>query len=508
MLHPFRAWRAWIDSDRSAPDSAKLERIFPFFVLSWLVLWTVLPSLCVANAYIDVAENFAWGQHLQLGYDKNPYFGAWLTYGIWNLIPSERITYLLSQISVAGAAFCVWFLGKRIFRDSVCAFAAVLLMLAIPFFSHSAAEFNDDVMEIGLWAVCILFFYRAVLDGRITDWLVLGLSAGLAMMTKYLACALLVPLGALLIFTVPGRKVWKTPGPYLAAAVFALICLPNVFWLFENDFISFRYASMRAGLERTEWIDHLRNPLKFLLDFSTVLLIPFGIAFLFLGRGVRKNCVSGFDAAFLSAAAFGPAACSLLFSLAAGGEVLRSWTTPYFIASGLFVLLIFHPEIGKSKFRILCNAFAVLLTVSVLIFAFEELVRRPYLRRGMAYETYDGREVARWLDSEWNFLTGTRMHYVIALRREACNQTFYGKDHPAAFFDSKTEYCPWIRMDDVMRRGAVAVWDSEFNPQFPGKKIVRLGTREFERAVPAWFRKLAGKPRTFSLSAAVILPEK
>ena len=45
-------------------------------------------------------------------------------------------------------------------------------------------------------------------------WLGAGLFAGLALMTKYLAGALLLPLGLMLFFTPEGRKSWKRPGPY------------------------------------------------------------------------------------------------------------------------------------------------------------------------------------------------------------------------------------------------------------------------------------------------------
>ena len=51
----------------------------------WLVLWTTWQHLCIGNAAIDVAENIAWGQNFDWGYDKNPYFGAWVSYAVFRL---------------------------------------------------------------------------------------------------------------------------------------------------------------------------------------------------------------------------------------------------------------------------------------------------------------------------------------------------------------------------------------------------------------------------------------
>ena len=34
-------------------------RHFALILLAWMILWTVWPSLCVGNVFIDVAENIA-----------------------------------------------------------------------------------------------------------------------------------------------------------------------------------------------------------------------------------------------------------------------------------------------------------------------------------------------------------------------------------------------------------------------------------------------------------------
>ena len=57
-------------------------RWFFLIILLQLIVWTLAPYLLVKGMYVDILENIEWGRHWQLGYDKNPYLGAWLTYGI------------------------------------------------------------------------------------------------------------------------------------------------------------------------------------------------------------------------------------------------------------------------------------------------------------------------------------------------------------------------------------------------------------------------------------------
>ena len=96
----YASFEAFLDADGSRPDEGRLEKIFYILAAGWLVLWTLLPSLCVGNAFIDVSENVAWGQHFQFGYDKNPYFGAWLTYWSYRLIPSAAVALLIAGLMI------------------------------------------------------------------------------------------------------------------------------------------------------------------------------------------------------------------------------------------------------------------------------------------------------------------------------------------------------------------------------------------------------------------------
>ena len=60
------------DEKDSGQDGVNYTRILLIILFSWMVFWTVLPCISLANDFVDVLENIVWGRHFQFGFDKNP----------------------------------------------------------------------------------------------------------------------------------------------------------------------------------------------------------------------------------------------------------------------------------------------------------------------------------------------------------------------------------------------------------------------------------------------------
>lgn len=493
-------------------ESVFSYRNFAFVLLVWMFIWTVWPSLCVGNVFIDVAENIAWGSNFQFGYDKNPYFGAWFSYGVFRICPSEYVFYLMSQLSVFLGLSALYFLTMDVTGDRFAAFVAGMIAMLIPFFSHSACEFNDDVMSIAFWGLSALCFYRSVSRDSWKYWIATGFFFGLALMTKYLAGALMLPLGILLLITKEGRKCWKRPGLYLAMAVFLLLTLPNLIWLYAHDFIAIFYACRRAGLDSSPisggWIDHVSNACSPIGDFLTRLILP-AVALLLLRRGPKKT-TDPFGQKVILYAALGPLALSALFALVTGGNVLVSWLTPYFVFATPLMVLWYRPVPERFTFKFFTGFVIVAATLAFLAFGFEYLHKRPYLKQG-GYNVWPGRLIADQLTRNWHGKYGTPIPYVIGDRKKSCNFVFYSPDRPVAFFDHSVELSPWIDPADVKKRGAVILWNSETPPsylEFYTDQLVMLPDIETELAGVGWYRKLAGPLRLVTVHAAFLPPEE
>ena len=48
------------------------NKFLSFFLLAHLIIWTLIPSISNNNLPLDTIEALAWGNELQLGYDKYP----------------------------------------------------------------------------------------------------------------------------------------------------------------------------------------------------------------------------------------------------------------------------------------------------------------------------------------------------------------------------------------------------------------------------------------------------
>ena len=500
-------------SDNETAEIYGQDRVFSFrnfvwVLFAWMILWTVWPSLCIGNVSIDVAENIAWGDNFQFGYDKNPYFGAWLSGAVFRICPSEYVFYWMSQIAATLGLASVYLLMFEVTGSRFAAFVAGLSAMLIPFFSHSACEFNDDVISIALWGWSALCFYRAVKRDALKFWLATGLCAGLALMTKYLAGALLLPLGLLLFTTAEGRKCWKRPGMYLAGAVFLVLTLPNLVWLCKHNFIAISYAMDRARLDTpTGLAARLGFVLDTVKDFVSRLILP--LAALLIFRRSSKKIPDAFGRNLIIMAALTPLALSLLFILTTGGEVLTPWLTPYFVFSTPLLVLWYRPLPERRTF---CRFAVMMIAATVLFivfFGYEFLHKRPYLRKGITYNVWPGRAVAYSLTRQWHERYQKPLPYVIGDRTVTCNIAFYSPDRPTAFFDHRVELSPWIDPADVQRRGAVILWTGNTPPYYLkdyAPKLVMLPDINAERAGVGWYRRLAGPLRIVTVHAAFLPP--
>ncbi len=519
------------DEDDHGADGVNFTRILLIILSGWLVFWTVLPCIALANDFVDVLENIVWGRHFQFGFDKNPYAGPFFGVGVWYLSGKAFFSsFLASQVCVFTGIFCVFQVAKRILPLRT-AFLAAATLLLINFYGIKATELCDDVMELAVWPLTMLFVYLGVKgDPKKTwlYWLCAGFFAGLAMMVKYFAPAMYVCVAIPLLFTKEGRAVFRKPQFYLAAIPFVLVVLPNVLWLLSNDFKPMQYAAGRAALSdggsaaaSIPLSDHFTRPLKAIDRAAGV----FGVAVIFFAlffpwRRKREDRAqySAFDRVFVWSCCWGSFGSALLFSLVTGGKINYSWVVPCFPFLGVWLFMVWSPRITRIKARAYLGAVLLMGFVFGVIFVLRSLEHQGYKKRGCDYENYPGHAVAAAAANLWHEVSDQPMPYVIADRKGACNVAVYSPEAPEAFFDADVTQSQWIDPDDVRKRGGVVIGDEKQKPDsaqrvadfiktIPKERLGETRQMQFPRAVPAWYRKMRGTPPVFNVSMRLILPE-
>jgi Dolichyl-phosphate-mannose-protein mannosyltransferase len=215
---------------------------------SLVVAWgtVVVVSLSVAWATPLMAQEtyyWAYSQHPALSYFDHPPMVAW---GI-------GVGTDLLGICALGVRFLtlLWAIGTTIFgqlllRDfgaSVRTRAMwVFLSLGVPILAASHFLANPDAPLTFFWTLCMYALWRARNAG--TGWWILaGLAAGGAMLSKYSAAFLGVAGIIVLLWDSAMRRQLKTSGPWLALVV-AIGCFsPVILWNAEHDWASFLFQT-------------------------------------------------------------------------------------------------------------------------------------------------------------------------------------------------------------------------------------------------------------------------
>ncbi len=473
--------------------------IFWAFIISHVVFWTLAPMLIRFNLPMDSIEGAIWSQKLVFGYDKAPLLNAWITAGaIWLFGYVDWAIYLTSQLSVAVCFIALWLLAKKNLSP-IYALLSIIILEGFQYYHIGAIDFDDNVLQLPLWALSCLFFYKALNEKKLSDWVWLGIFTGLALLAKYYAILLFLSMLAFL-GRLENRYCFSERGIYLAFAIFLVIISPHVFWLFHHDFLTIHYVFRRIG-DLPTWSSHVINPLLFLRDEAYALIVP-GLLFvlLFFGseRGendglTEKSLVKAYlkptsrsnnsknvsDQKFLIYLSLVPLLLAVLISILTGIKLHIMWGSALFSLWGMLFFSFFQPTLNDRK---IYRFFIVMLLLFFMTLIGYLLSIRWSKNNSSAH--FPGRPIAHNLIESWYQRYHQPLAYVIGNRWLAGNLSFYSHLHPIVLIDGDLRLAPWLDPPDLNRKGALLIWDvNQFGSTIPAqyrhfllKKILGLMT--------------------------------
>lgn len=456
------------------------NRIFYLFIALHVVVWTMLPTLLRHTLPMDAIEGFVWGQNLTLGYDRNPWLNAWLTRLAVDVGGhSGWLVYFLSQVSVALCFWAVWRLGKKIMHP-IYALVAVLILEGIQYYTLASVDFNDNVLELGLWALTILCFYNALKAQRYRDWILTGIFAGLSLMAKYYAVMLFVPMIVFMLITAEGRASFRRGGFYLGLIIFGLIVLPHFIWMFlSNDFSTWNYA-----LHRVDAVYSWRNCSYCFL--ATQILIFLGAVLLFLVllpgkvRGAvlsARTDIKRYDKNFLLILGLGPCLLTFFVAVVFRMTMHSMWGTPLLSLWGLVLLAWTQPTIDRAKlYRFLAAVFLVFCAWAV---GYSYGIMFKGYGSSANYPAVD---ISRAIFSEWNSAVPHPPKYVVGDRYVAGNLVYFVKQpQPKVFILDETtlDKIDAKKIDAFRKEGAILIWwNYDTNKKYALSLLTKLSKQE------------------------------
>ena len=410
-----------------------ISKAFFLFLFFHLIIWTIVPSISNTNLPLDTIEALAWGSNLEWGFNKHPPFSGFAVEVFYKIFgANDWAYYLLSQLFVIVAFIYVWKLSNEIFEDRIYSLLSILSISGIYFYNFTTPEFNVNVSQIPFWALTIYFFWKGINTKNVTNWILFGIFSALGFLSKYLFSYILFSI--LIYFILNIKKYKKYVANYiLSIAISFVILTPHLIWLFKNNFVTIFYGLNRSSLIDSTWINHLENPLIFIIK-QIIILIPFLIMILILLKKINfKFNFKNRKTLFLISINLIPIALIFITSILSGAKIRTMWMTPFYLFFGTLFIEIFRKNIDLKKIKKFYMVFLFLFILSpvayLVISIFDEQKRTDF----------QGKEIARLVQNKWNDNFTNDIKIVVGDEWSAGNLSYHLESRPIWFNDLKNK---------------------------------------------------------------------
>jgi len=412
-----------------------INNIFFIFLLSHLIIWTLVPTLTNHNLPLDTIEALAWGSNLEWGFNKHPPASAFFPELFYQIFGSQDwVYYLLSQIFVCVAFIYVFKLANEIFNNLLLSLISVLLLESIYFYNFTTPEFNVNVCQLPFWSIVVFYSWRIFNKNEINvrDCILIGFFASVGFLSKYLFIYLLLSIVLLFLYFIFFKKLKRFDFKYfIAIEVFIILLVPHLTWLNENNFITLTYGLKRTGLETSNFLDHLKFPSIFILKQLVILLPFFGLVYLLINKFKLKFNLKDKKLLFLVFINLLPILLMLLTSMITGSRIRTMWMTPFYLFFGVFAVYLFKNQINLKKLNSFLYGFIFLVLLSPILYSYIS-VKQTNKRTD-----YFGKEIADLVERRWNKNFSNEIMYVVGDEWFAGNLSYHLPSRPKWFLELK-----------------------------------------------------------------------
>ena len=401
-----------------------INNLFFVFLFIHLLLWVLAPSLTNKNLPLDTIEALAWGSNLDWGFNKHPPLSAFAVEIFYRIFgTNDWAYYLLSQLFVIVGFIAVYKFSNEILNNKKLALLSVLLLEGIYFYNFTTPEFNVNVAQLPFWALTVYYTWRCIKYDKLTDYIFLGLFAGLGILSKYLFIYLIIGIKLVFIYFLKKGKKIKFSHYFIAGPITLLILLPHIIWLNENNYMTITYGLQRTGGVGT-FVDHLIYPLIF-LSKQIGLLTPFLFMSFFLIKKISpKLNFRDERLVFLLLTTVIPIFFMLLTSMIMGAKIRTMWMTPFYLFAGTLIIYIFKAKINLNKLKNFVSIFIILFIFSPLAYAYVSITQTE------KRTDFPGKQKAKVVQSLWDQKYKSEIYYVIGDEWYAGNLSYHLKSRP------------------------------------------------------------------------------
>ena len=404
-----------------------INNIFFIFVLSHLLIWTVVPTITNKNLPLDVIEALAWGSNLDWGFNKHPPGSAFFPEIFFQIFgPQDWAYYFLSSLFVVVSFYFVFKVADEILSSKLLSLFSVLILEAIYFYNFTTPEFNVNVCQLPFWSLVVYFSWKiySSKEIKLSDCFFIGLFGAIGFLSKYLFVYLLASIFLLFMYLILIKKDRKFDFKYfITLEVFVILLIPHFIWLYGNDFITILYGLKRTGLEPS-LINHFEQPILFLFKQIGTLLPFFFLIWLLVKKIQFKFNVKDKKLLFLLVINLLPIFLILITSVIMGSKIRTMWMTPFYLYFGVLFIYLLKSQINVKKINSFLYGFLFLFFLSPIIYSYVSISQTD------KRTDYPGKEIASKVELIWSKDFNGEIQFVTGDEWKAGNLSYHLKSRP------------------------------------------------------------------------------
>lgn len=436
--------------------------VFWAAALAQAAVWLLVPMLFYAAPPGDLAQLLAVGHEFRFDAGVGPPLAYWLAETAFRIAGLFGV-YALAQICIVTTYWCVFALGRAMVGPTH-AVMAVLLMVGISLFTVPSPDFGPPTLAMALWAVVLLKYWQAAVEGRKRSWYVLGAAAALLLLTSNAALLLLGTLLVVIVVTGRGRQSLDAVEPWIVGIVLTIFLFLHLIWLegVGENLVPMLERLRDAALAVANTSGWLRLLLALVLAHTGLIIL-----FILAGGWPRMRAnpspplvgktAGPFAVTFVKVFALVPALLATIVAVLNGQPVPAGGAPPLVVLSGLAVVIAAGNSIELYHQRILGFAWAGLLVVPA-IFVPLLIILLPWTIGTDLKIAQPANAMGRFFAESFERRTGQKLAIVTGDLRTAALVALAAPSRPSLFFDADPERSPWITADDIRKKGAVVVW--------------------------------------------------
>ena len=438
------------------------QLLFWFAALAQAFIWLVVPALFYFAPPGDLAQLLAIGHEFRLASGVGPPLAYWLGEIAFRLAGLFGV-YLLSQVCVVVTYWCVFALGRALIGPAH-AVVAVLLMIGIAILTVPTPDFGPAILTMALWAVTLLHYWQALVQGNKRSWYVAGAAAALIFLTNDAALILLGTLAAFTVLTERGRAALQSTEPWIVAVALAFFLFLNLLWLegIADGPVRILQTLRRAASAGDNTAAWLRILIALALAHAgLVILVVLAVGWPRSRAAptppLQRQPVEAFAKTFVTVLAVMPALLATVIAVMIGRPAPIGGTAPLVVLSGLAVVMAAGDSIALHHQRVLGFAWSGLLLVPAAFVPLLILLL-PWAAAMDLKVAQPARAMGRFFAESFERRTGQPLAIVTGDAHTATLIALAAPSRPSVLFDAEPERSPWVTTEDIRAKGAIVVW--------------------------------------------------